>query len=126
MKKHHLMLAIAAISTLSGCATVIKGSDQALTFNSEPDGAQVIVDGRLIGVTPLTAKVKKNSADTVMIKKDGYKTQTMPLDKKYDGVALLSVFWDLSTTDIATGAAFEYVPNSYHFQLKKEEASAGK
>jgi hypothetical protein len=46
----------------------------------------------------------------------------MPLDKKYDGIALLNVFWDLSTTDFITGAAFEYVPNSYHFQLKKDDS----
>ena len=47
----------------------------------------------------------------------------MPLDKKYDGIALINIFWDLSTTDLITGAAFEYVPSTYHFQLKKEEAS---
>ena len=55
-----------------------------------------------------------------MIEKEGYRTETMPLDKKYDGVALLSIFWDLSTTDFITGAAYEYQPSTYHFKMKKE------
>ncbi|BAV34238.1 hypothetical protein SCL_1947 [Sulfuricaulis limicola] len=115
-----VFLSVAALST--GCASIIKGTDQVLTINSEPDGALVSIDGISIGVTPLSTKVKKNSASVITIKKDGYKVQTMPLDKKYDGVALLNIFWDLSTTDFVTGAAYEYVPNTFHFQLKKEEA----
>ena len=55
-----------------------------------------------------------------MIEKDGYRTETMPLDKKYDGIALLNIFWDLSTTDLITGAAYEYQPSTYHFKLKKD------
>lgn len=112
---------VVALST--GCASIIKGTDQVLTINSEPDGALVSIDGISVGVTPLATKVKKNSASVIMIKKDGYKVQTMPLDKKYDGIALINIFWDLSTTDLITGAAFEYVPSTFHFQLKKEEAS---
>ncbi len=112
---------VVALST--GCASIIKGTDQVLTINSEPDGALVSIDGVSVGVTPLATKVKKNSASVITIKKDGYKVQTMPLDKKYDGIALINIFWDLSTTDLITGAAFEYVPSTYHFQLKKEEAS---
>jgi len=102
-----------------GCASILKGTSQTLTFQSEPDNAQVLIDGKPIGVTPLSVSYKKNAAQTVMIKKDGYRTQTMPLEKKYDGVALLNIFWDLSTTDFITGAAYEYVPNTYYFILKE-------
>ena len=118
------VIAFATVVVLStGCVSIFKGTDQVLTINSAPDGALVSIDGISVGVTPLATKVKKNSASVIMIKKDGYKVQTMPLEKKYDGLALLNIFWDLSTTDLITGAAFEYVPNTYHFELKKEEAS---
>lgn len=110
----------ASMLLLSGCATVFKGSDQVLTITSDPDGATVRIDGKPVGVTPLSTKVKKNSADSIMIEKDGYRTETMPLDKKYDGIALLNIFWDLSTTDFITGAAYEYQPSTYHFKMKKE------
>lgn len=105
---------------LTGCATVFKGTDQVLTITSDPDGATVRIDGKPVGVTPLSTKVKKNSADSIMIEKDGFRTETMPLDKKFDGVTLLSFFWDLGTTDFVTGAAYEYQPSTYHFKMKKD------
>jgi hypothetical protein len=58
-----------------------------------------------------------------MFKKDGYSTQTMALDTSYDAIALLNVFWDLSTTDLITGNAYEYAPNTYFARLRKKEAS---
>ena len=84
----------------------MKGTDQLLTFTSEPDGAEVLVDGRVLGVTPLSIKLKKSKYSSVMVKKAGYKTQTMPIEKKFDSTAILSIFWDLSTTDILTGAVY--------------------
>ena len=120
MKSAFITCVAASTLLLSGCATVFKGSDQVLTITSDPDGATVRIDGKPVGVTPLSTKVKKNSADSIMIEKEGYRTETMPLDKKYDGIALLSIFWDLSTTDFITGAAYEYQPSTYHFKMKKE------
>ena len=78
------------------------------------------IDGKPVGVTPLSTKVKKNSADSIIVEKDGFRAETMPLDKKFDGVALLSIFWDLGTTDFITGAAYEYQPSTYHFKMKKD------
>lgn len=109
-----------ALLLLTGCATVFKGTDQVLTITSDPDGATVRIDGKPVGVTPLSTKVKKNSADSIMVEKDGFRTETMPLDKKFDGVTLLSIFWDLGTTDFVTGAAYEYQPSTYHFKMKKD------
>ncbi len=109
-----------ALLLLTGCATVFKGTDQVLTITSDPDGATVRIDGKPVGVTPLSTKVKKNSADSIIVEKDGFRAETMPLDKKFDGVTLLSIFWDLGTTDFVTGAAYEYQPSTYHFKMKKD------
>jgi hypothetical protein len=109
-----------ALLLLTGCATVLKGTDQVLTVTSDPDGATVRIDGKPVGVTPLSTKVKKNSVDSIMIEREGYRTETMPLEKKFDGVTLLSIFWDLGTTDFITGAAYEYQPSSYYFKMKKD------
>ena len=119
MKKIILVL---FVFTLVGCSTVFKGTKQTLTFTSSPSKAQVIIDGRSMGVTPLSISLKKNKYDVVIIKKKGYDYQTMPLDKSYDVTTLLSIFWDLSTTDLLSGAAYEYEPNNFHFVLEKEGA----
>lgn len=111
---------------ITSCAGVFKGTEQTLTFTSEPSGAEVMLDGQSLGVTPLSVKVKKNKYDTVMLKLAGYKTVTRPLEKSYDAVALVNVFWDSSTTDLITGAAYEYSPNTYYFKLETEAKTASK
>lgn len=117
------MKSLATISMfflLTSCASVLKGTDQSMTFTSEPVGAEVLLDGQSLGVTPLVVKLKKNKYDTVMIKLKGYKVLTRPVDKSYDGIALLNISWDSSTTDMITGAAYEYSPNTLFFNLEPE------
>jgi len=118
MKKLSMLI---IILFFSGCASIINGTKQSVTFTSSPSRAQVLVDGRSIGVTPLTASLKKNKYDSVMFKKEGYEAQAFPLDKSFDGIALLNIFWDLSTTDAITGAIYEYEPGQFHVILEKEE-----
>lgn len=115
-----ILLVISCLSVLSSCSSIIKGTSQAVTFNSSPTGADVFVDGINMGQTPVTLKLKKNTYETIMIKKKGYQAATRPLNKEYDALTLLNVFWDSSTTDLISGAAYEYEPNSYNFTLVKK------
>jgi hypothetical protein len=118
MKKLSAFIVISIL--LTSCAGLIKGTDQTVTFTSEPSGAEVIIDGMSMGTTPFAAKLKKNKYSTVMIKLNGYRTVSRPIDKSYDATAMLNVFWDSSTTDMLTGAAYEYSPNTYYFKLESE------
>lgn len=118
MKKLAMMVLFSLF--LTSCASLFKGTEQTLTFTTEPSGAEVVLDGISMGVTPLSVKVKKNKYETVMLKLNGYKTVTRPLEKSYDGIALLNIFWDSSTTDLITGAAYEYSPNTYYTKLEAE------
>jgi hypothetical protein len=108
-----------AVFLMAGCASVLKGTQQDVKFDSNPEGAQVFIDGDLMGETPLTLNLKKNKYDNIMVKREGYETQNIPLEKKFDGVAIFNIFWDLSTTDLLTGAIYEYKPNEYYFELKE-------
>jgi len=104
---------------LSGCATVIKGTSQTVTFTSSPSKAEIFLDGMSQGKTPLTLSLKKNKYSSIMVKKAGYDTINRPIEKNFDPVAIINVFWDLSTTDLITGAIYEYEPNSYNFNLER-------
>lgn len=121
-KMRNAILAVALIFFSTGCTSIIKGTDQTLTFSSEPSGAEVIIDGNSQGKTPLSVKLKKSKYQSVMVKKAGYNPVVRPLDKSYDGLTLLNIFWDLSITDFITGAAYEYQPSSYHFTLEKSDS----
>jgi hypothetical protein len=105
---------------LSSCATVFKGSTQPVTFNSVPEGAEVIIDGNLMGRTPMTVNLKKNKHKNALIRLEGYETGTIALTTSYDPIALLNVFWDLSTTDLVTGNAWQYEPGLYTIRLEKK------
>lgn len=122
-----ILVLLASIALFgSGCASIIKGTSQSVTVTSEPSNAKVFFDGQNLGNTPLTVKLKKNKYDTISVQKSGYESQTRPIDKSFDAVALLNFFWDLSTTDFITGAIYEYEPNTYHFSLEKGGSSENK
>ena len=118
----NLLVALFILS-LSSCASVFKGTSQVLNFDSSPQGAEVVIDGQSMGQTPLSVKLKKNKYNTVMFKKKGYKTATRIIETSYDGVAILNIFWDSSTTDLITGAIYQYSPASYFAQMSKPDVS---
>lgn len=114
--------ALCILSTLLfSCAGVIHGTKQSVTIESTPNGAEVFIDGNSMGKTPLVVKLKKNKYDNIMVKLSGHKTVTRDLEKSYDPITLLNIIWDSSTTDMITGAAYEYEPNKYHFNLEQEQ-----
>lgn len=121
MKKYVLGLAMLTfIVIFTGCATVLSGVSQDITFESSPSGATVYLDGERYGVTPFTATLKKNKFKSFRVELDGYYTISRTLGKEIDLVALLSVFWDLGTTDVISGAVMKYDNNSYFIELQEK------
>lgn len=121
MLKKIIPSALVLSSFAFASATIISGQNQSVTFNSKPEGATVLVDGVYTCTTPCTISLPKSSKDkTVTFKKDGFQTVNLPVTHQYDGVALLNIFWDISTTDMITGAAWKYEPNNYFVEMKKD------
>lgn len=106
---------------LTGCASIISGRHQEVTFKSSPDEAVVSIDGRTIGKTPTTAQIeRKSGAQVVTIEKQGYKTETFQLKSSVNGW----LFGNLllggllgSSTDSVTGAAFYYSQDMFSIPL---------
>ena len=120
MKNSLLILSVLILS--SSCATIMTGKTQEVTFDSEPQGAEVAVNGRVIGKTPTTIQLDKKKDQTVSFKLEGYKTQTRTLETKVNawfmGNIVLGGFIG-STTDGITGGMHEYSPNQYYITLSK-------
>ena len=122
MKKTIMSLSIFLLLMLfTGCATVISGTTQTINFESSPSGAAIFLDGERIGVTPLEMELKKNKYKSIRVELEGYHTVTRQLDKEYDLITLLSIFWDYSTTDLISGAAFKYAQNAYFIELQEKK-----
>lgn len=104
----------------SGCATIVKGTTQSVSVNSNVDGADVFLDGMKIGTTPYSGLIAKNKGQ-LMVKKDGYSAVTVSLSKTIE-----PIFWGNiitggtfgSLTDFASGSAYQYAPATYQVDLK--------
>lgn len=125
MKKKIVLnvLAVASMVAFSGCAGMFSGETQMLTVKSSPDGANVAVNGLVIGQTPLTAPIVKKKDLLLTLTKDGYKEVTTPLNTSFDPMALVGLFsyGTPITTDIQKGTAYQISPNYYQFELQKKE-----
>ena len=76
--RHGAYLCLLATSTfiLSGCATILQGTNQNVNFDSVPKGSAVYLDGKEVAVTPCTITIKRNHEYILQIKKERYDTKT--------------------------------------------------
>ncbi|WP_375172002.1 PEGA domain-containing protein [Marinobacter sp.] len=122
--KSPLLITLAAIAFLStGCASVVSGTDQKVTFNSEPEAATVTVAGRVLGKTPLTVPVDRASNQSLTFEKEGYKTYTAQLSTTtnpwfFGNIVIGGLVG--STTDGVSGAIHEFSPDQYFVTLKPD------
>lgn len=130
MQYHLIVLLLLITSMLAlGCATIVVGEKQALTFDSEPAGAEIVINGVPMGVTPATITIQKRNYEnaTVVFKKEGYIEQQATLHTKTTGW-----FWGNiliggllgSSIDSMTGSMLEYEPDKFHVTMPPEKASA--
>lgn len=116
---------IAAVAC-SGCASMANGRQQVVNISSTPSGADVVVDGATLGTTPWSGTIPRATSKTIMVKKAGYADGSVTAEGKLSstfwfGNGLLTLLFGgglfSSTTDIATGSAYEYAPGSYQVTL---------
>lgn len=122
-----LLLPAMALALSSGCASIVTGTTQEMTFNSNPDGALVTVNGREVGKTPVVIQMKKGSPVPLTFSKAGYKTASFQMDTELNGW-----FWGNivcggllgSSTDGFSGAMHKYAPAQYMATLTPEEGGS--
>lgn len=136
MLKKGVIAISAFVFLVSGCASLMSGTSQSVTVDSEPQGAKVIVgkvkvkdgvsemvDGKEVGVTPIDVQVSRRKG-MVQVSKEGYKTVDVPLKTRMNpwvwGDILLTS--PLSTSiDTTTGASSEYSPGKYMVTLPQKQ-----
>jgi hypothetical protein len=113
-----MFLAIAFCAmTLPGCATIVHGTSQSVEIRSAPHGANVLVDGRNVGTTPMKADLKRGQPHVVQIEKPGYLTESVMTTTKLNsatgwnalfgapgGIAMIVDYSNGSSTDVAPNA----------------------
>lgn len=114
------LYAVTAALLLSGCATLFSGTDDQVTFRSEPSGAKVIIDGITVATTPATVEVDRPGLEDrdVTVQLEGYDPMTFELDKEFNKTSILNIFfWPGFVIDALTGAMFKFDKTNYTVDL---------
>lgn len=100
-------LLFSVLLLLSGCATIFKGTNEEVRFGSEPQKAEVWVNGAKMGETPLSLKLESKKTYHIEFRKEGFKTATINITNHVGaGWIILDVLAGLVPVivDAATGA----------------------
>ena len=81
-----ILACLGSAGILCGCAQY-----QRVAVRSQPGDAEVWLDKRLVGHTPLELRLDRTQAHAVYVKRDGYRPQLIVLDLMHapDGLAFL-------------------------------------
>ena len=82
-----LMVGVVLVSVISlvGCATLFKQKSRTVAFNSDPQGAEIYINGNRMGKTPMPMNLSNLKAVTVTFKKEGYDDKTYIINTKVGG-----------------------------------------
>lgn len=122
------MAIIGLMALLAGCASIVDGKRQSVSFASNPDGAIVSINGRQLGKTPVTVMLDRQSGiQNLTFTKEGYKSKDLPIQAGFNswfwGNVFLGGFYG-STTDALSGAAYEYKPGNFMVTLEPNEIAS--
>jgi len=129
---HGTKLALATLvlaTLLSGCATIVKGTDQTVTVTTTPSGAMCELkrDGQTVAVvnpTPGSANIEKSKDDiSVLCGKEGYQGGGGSLSSSFQGMTFGNLLFGGIigvAVDAGSGAMHKY-EKSVHVTLIPEE-----
>lgn len=105
---------------LAGCATIVHGSRQEVSFGSSPTGAIVTVNGEQRGVTPVTLNLQRKKDYIISFSYDGFQTQTYQVQSVVSGWIAGNILLGGivgGAIDLVSGAAFRLVPEHVNTTL---------
>ena len=118
-----MMLGLVALT--AGCATITRGTNDALVVNSTPGGAQVkLSDGQTCDGTPCTFKVPRKSELNVLVQKNRCQPQQIRVTNRVAGGGGAAMAGNVlvggligAAVDSSSGAMLDLVPNPVNVAL---------
>lgn len=93
MKKIINIAVLVSLLGLGGCATIMTGTSQPFTVNSNIHKAKVYIDGKYAGETPLALeKLSTKKNHTIRIEAEGYMPVTEVVKKEASGWVWGNIF----------------------------------
>ena len=118
-----LIALVSATVGLTGCATIFSPGPDPVKFGSDPQGAEVIVNGQSMGYTPVELELRPEKTYTVTFRKQGYESATVTLTTHVQaGWVVLDIFAGVVgvAVDAATGK-WKAFDSRQHFVVLEAE-----
>lgn len=122
MKKILLILPLLAAST--GCATVTRGTTEAMIIESDPAGANVVLSTGETCMTPCSLEKKRKDGFDVTIEKAGFETVEVTVVSQSSGAGAAGMAGNVviggligMAVDAGSGATKELAPNPIQVKL---------
>jgi len=80
-----LLLTLITAMFCTGCATLFSKSNQKVMFQTNEPGANVFLDGQLVGKTPVEFEINNNNDHIVRFEKTGFESNTVFLNTSIGG-----------------------------------------
>ncbi len=68
--------------SLIGCATLFNQKSRTVAFDSDPQGATILINGHRMGTTPMPMHLSNKKPVTVTFRKEGYEDKTYIINTK--------------------------------------------
>ena len=114
---------------ITGCATVLRGTGHGIGISSQPAGAEVVIDNKVVGVTPVSAKLRRKDNHHVTIRLDGYEPYEVVLTRQTSAWVLGNLVFGLGAPigiviDAAAGGMYTLKPGQIEATLQPEAGEA--
>ena len=111
------LLSIAQVLLFAGCATVLKNEREAIAVDSQPAGADAVIEcaggTRATGVTPTRVTIPRSADGCVLsISKEGHRTRMVKLERGYN-----AAYWSNFALLPGIALAFLMTPQDHEDQV---------
>jgi len=114
------LVVVAVVLIGTGCATMIRGTEEPLSITSEPPGALAQISDGQKCTTPCNVTLKRNQSVMIRFSKEGYEPESLSVFPTLAGAGVILG----GVIDYGTGAVYSLTPNPAHVILKPAKAAA--
>ena len=110
-----------ALAALTGCASVISGTQKSVRVTSDPPGALVRLDGTTRAVTPAVIHPSIRDDHLVTVELAGFGAQRFELKRSHNGWLAANISNGVIPgvlMDVATGAAYSFGVSHIHAEFR--------
>lgn len=123
------LLLIFVFCSLSGCGAMLTGTHETIPTDSNPQGAEIWIDGVMVGKTPLKLEVDSSAEHTIVFKYEDKEHSIRTTHRLKGGFVFLDIFFTGLIgiiVDAATGGWYVATPSSINVDLEAIENQGGK